>query len=156
MGVDPVAQRTIVTFASKRFNETLPQSHFINRHCYGDDLARSMIGVLRATGTATDDLPTQEDFGWWFRFQGGTHPHCFIVGYRPPDDGNNDEGLWIGSVERDRGLLGSIIGKRKTGIELVAVRSIHTVLVALELRNIMWHRESVFDRSEDEGSREPE
>lgn len=43
--------RTFVTFKSTAFNVTEPKQHFINKRCFGDDLANWMIGKL-------------QDFGW--------------------------------------------------------------------------------------------
>lgn len=55
--------RTVVTFESTAFNLAEPKNCFINPCCFGDDLAKWLIGELRKHGLETDDEPSQEDFG---------------------------------------------------------------------------------------------
>jgi hypothetical protein len=59
---------TEASFRSTAFNNFEPRPYFINDCCYGDDLAKWMIGRLRERGLKTDDEPGQEDFGWYFNF----------------------------------------------------------------------------------------
>ncbi len=136
--------RTIVTFQSTAFNTTERRPYFINDGCYGDDLARWLIGELGARGISTDPEPGQEDFGWYFTFRPGTTEHQLVIGYRPPD--GQEPGTWIGWVERKAGLLGSVLGARHRGIERPALDAIHRVLAnAAHVSSVRWHRRVDFD-----------
>jgi len=54
-----------VVFESNAFNTSIEGENFINPGCFGDDVARWLIGQLRADGHVTEE-PRQEDFGWYF------------------------------------------------------------------------------------------
>ena len=43
--------RTLVTFRSSAFNTTQPKDYFINPGCFGDDVAKWLMGELRAPVT---------------------------------------------------------------------------------------------------------
>jgi len=51
---------------------------------------------------------------------------CFVIGHRRGDD--NEEGVWIGFLERRRGLVAFLLGVHKRGIQPAAVRAIHEIL----------------------------
>lgn len=94
-----------------------------------------MIGRLREAGVETDDEPGQEDIGWYFGFKVPAGPHCCILGYQE-DEPEGVSHLWL---ERSRGRLGSILGRRGHGIDEAAVRAINEVLTsAAEIRDLQW------------------
>ena len=74
--------RTVVTFQSPEFNTKEQKEYFINEGCFGDDLAHSMMDLLRACGVQTDKEAGQEDFGWYFGFRVGETDYQFVIGYR--------------------------------------------------------------------------
>src|SRR5262249_17912354 len=107
--------RTVVTFKSRAFNTSEPKGYFVNLCCFGDDLCRWLQQRLQSSGIPTSDELGQEDFGWYFTFQCGSQPYCFVVSYQPGDAVN--EGQWIGEVERHVGFLASLLGGRQRGID---------------------------------------
>lgn len=136
--------KTVVTFKSSAFNISEPKKYFINPSCFGDDLAIWLINQLRGKGYEVSDAPLQEDFGWYFTFRASDVEHCFVIGHRPPDD--NNEGLWIGWLERSRGFLLSLVGARKRGIQPVAGQVIHEILSGCsQIRDMRWHFAKDFD-----------
>jgi hypothetical protein len=148
--------RTLVTFSTPAFNVTETKPYFLNPASFGDDLARTVSALIRDDDGEADQEPRQEDFGWYFEFSAGGERHCFVVGYRPADE-PGDAGMWIGSVERSRGLLASMLGRRATGIE---ARALMAILAAIErlpdVTNILWHRQPDFDKGdEDRGTGTP-
>ena len=129
--------RTEATFKSAAFNTTETRPYFINPECYGDDLAQWMMARLRAAGYKTADEPGQEDFGWYFDFEVPAGTHCVVLGYQPDDP----EGQWILTLERSRGLIGSVFGRRNKGIDEEAVQAIDSVLAgASEIRDLQWQK----------------
>jgi hypothetical protein len=157
--------RTMVTFESRGFNVSEPRDYFINRCCYGDDVAKWLIARLRARGIAADSEPGQEDFGWYLLFDVPEGRHCCVVGYRPADGA--DPGVWLAIIERHRGFIGSVLGRRNRGIAASATAAIHAALTAAaaeadagaganEIRNVRWHLKDDFDHGREElGSPEP-
>ena len=148
------APRTMVTFKSTAFNTSEPKDSFINACCFGDDLCRWLMQQLQAQGIETAGEPGQEDFGWYFTFQAGGVEHCFVVGYQPGDD---DEGAWIGQIERHVGFWRSLLGGRQHGILPEATQAIHQALVSSDcIRALRWHVERGAAAShEDAGAEEP-
>jgi hypothetical protein len=51
--------RPVVTFRSTAFNVTEKHTYFINDCCFGDDVAKWLIGELRKEALQTDDEPGQ-------------------------------------------------------------------------------------------------
>lgn len=146
--------RTIVTFASTTFNTTEPKDYFINPCCFGDDLAEWLIGQLRKYGMVTDEKPGQEDFGWYLNFEAARVGHTFVIGHRP--NGETEAGTWIGWLERKRGLIGSIWGGRRRGIQASAAQAIHQILTgSVVVRGVRWHFESDFDSGIERGAISP-
>jgi hypothetical protein len=136
--------KTVVRFKSSAFNMSEPKKYFINPSCFGDDLAIWLIDQLRGKGYEVSDAPGQEDFGWYFTFRVSEIEHCFVIGHRPDED--NEEGLWIGWLERSRGFLPSIVGARKRGIQPAAAQVIQEVLSgSSQIRDIGWHFARDFD-----------
>jgi hypothetical protein len=135
----PRSDRTVVVFRCDAFNTSVARPYFLNPGCYGDDVAAALIAALRAQGIATDEAPDQEDFGWSFDFD-VAEPHSFVIGYRPASEG--EPGVWIGSVERARGFVGSLLGRRKHGVRAEALSAVHKALAALpQVAAIAWHAE---------------
>mgnify|MGYP006908254075 CR=1 FL=1 len=151
----PEAVRTMVTFRSSVFNKTETKPYFLNPYCFGDDVCRWFITRLRSQAVATDDEPGQEDFGWYFNFQLGDDTYCFVLGFRPDDEG--EDGSWLGFLERSVGLIGSLLGRRSRGIPVEAARAIHGALSnASEITEVRWHTKKDFDaRAEELGVKEP-
>jgi len=141
--------RTVVTFESSAFNMDEPKEYFINLCCFGDDVAKWIIGELRKQGVKTDEKPGQEDFGWYLNFEVAGSGHCFVIGHRPT--GENEAGTWIGWLERGRGFIGSVMVGRERGIQPLAAEAIHQVLSSSPLiRDVLWHFQSDFDKGHDE------
>jgi hypothetical protein len=137
--------RTVATFKSTAFNMTQPKEKFINACCFGDDVAKWLIGELRKLGIKTDEEPHQEDFGWYFDLEVAGAGHCFVVGHRPT--GESEAGTWIGWLERSRGFIGSVFGVRKRGIQPLAAEAIHRILSSSALiRDVRWHFKRDFDK----------
>src|SRR5690242_1872050 len=118
--------RTLVTFESTAFNMTEPKDYFINPFCFGDDVGEWLIQELRKDGLESDEKPGQEDFGWHLIFEVGDISHTFVISHRP--EGETEEGTWIGCIERNRGLIGTILGRRNRGIQSSAAEAIHRIL----------------------------
>ncbi|MBW3624296.1 MAG: hypothetical protein KY468_12890 [Armatimonadetes bacterium] len=148
-------ERTTVTFKSSAFNTTEPKEHFINPCCFGDDLARWMIQALYDRGIDAEEEPGQEDFGWYLRFKLQGQEYCFVLGFRPGDE--NEEGDWIGELERDCGFIASLFGGRKRNIRPEAAEAIHVILSdSAEIWDLRWHRRADLDTGrEEQGSLQP-
>jgi hypothetical protein len=147
--------RRFVTFSSDAFNTSEPKDYFINPNCFGDDVARWLMRELNDRGTRTVDQPGQEDFGWYFTFWVGSKAYDFVVGYRPGEGSGED--AWIGWVERKAGLVASILGARRRGIEPAALEAVHDAMSnSPEIGGIRWHYEGDFEASrEDRGTVTP-
>ena len=121
--------RTLVTFESPAFNATERRDYFIIDCCYGDDVARALMEQLHACGVSTDAEPSQEDSGWYFGYRFGETDYQFILGHRPAD--SCGPAVWIGWLERKAGLVGSLLGARKQGIQPDGVTAIHSAISSL-------------------------
>jgi hypothetical protein len=127
--------RTEASIRTSRFNTSEVRDYFINDCCFGDDLARWIIDGLRSAGIETDAEPRQEDFGWYFEFTVAARAHCCILGYQPDEP----EGVWHLWLERSRGMVASLLGRRAHGIDQAAVSAIDDVLSsAPEIRDLQW------------------
>ena len=128
---------TEVRFRSTAFNTTTPREYFINDCCFGDDLCRWLIARLRAKGIATADEPDQEDFGWFFTFTVGGVEHCLVAGFCPENPETGD--YWTCWVERQRGLIGSVLFGRKKGVLPEAVAAIADILgESADISDVAW------------------
>ena len=144
--------RTVVTFESAAFNTSEPRPYFVNPECYGDDAARWLGARLRAAGVKADEEPGQEDFGWYFELEVPQGRHCCVLGYRAGDQ--DSRGTWVAWVERSRGLLGSILGRRAKDIAPSALDAIHSALAgAPEIREVRWHHRADFDAGREDAGR---
>jgi hypothetical protein len=127
--------RREASFKSSAFNTSEVREYFINDCCFGDDLAKWLIARLRQAGLETDNEPGQEDFGWFFNFNVSTGAHCCIVAFQEDDP----EGIWHITLERQRGFIPSLLGRRGRGIDAQAVDAINTALrSAPEVRELHW------------------
>jgi len=114
------------------------------------DSRQWVIGELRKQGVKTDEQPGQEDFGWYLNFEVAGSGHYFVIGHRPTDE--SEAGTWIGWLERSRGLIGSVLGGRKRGIQPLAAEAIHKILSSSPLvRDVRWHFERDFDNGNERG-----
>jgi hypothetical protein len=130
-----VMQRQEASFRSSVFNTSEVRDYFINDCCFGDDLAKWMMERLRHAGFETAEGPRQEDFGWYFKFKVPAGTHCCILSYQPDEP----EGTWHLWLERSRGLVGSLLGRRNRGIDGTATRVINDVLAsAHQIRDLQW------------------
>jgi hypothetical protein len=147
--------RTLVTFQSTSFNMTDAKANFINPTCFGDDVATWLITRLRSAGIETAPEPSQEDFGWYFDFKVPEGDHCLVLGHRPAD--GDEPAIWIGWLERRRGLLTSLFGGRNRNIATSACSAIHHALSGTpDISHVRWHTKDEFDRGrEDAGALEP-
>jgi hypothetical protein len=141
--------RTVVTFRSTVFNTTEEKDSFINPGCFGDDVAKWLMEKLRGRDVHTADEPDSEDFGWYFTFRYSDIEYDFVISYRPGE--GEIEGDWIGWLERRRGLLASVFGLRKKGIQPEAAQALHEVLSAsADIRDVRWHFQKDFDADREE------
>jgi hypothetical protein len=147
--------RTVVTFKSLAFDSSEAKEYFINPGCFGDDVATWLSQQLRDHGYEVATEPDQEDFGWYFTFRVSDIEHCFVIGCRAQRE--IGDALWIGWLERSRGLVASLLGARNRGIQPAAVQAVHEVLSASsQIREIGWHFKKDFDAGrEDQWVREP-
>ena len=120
-----------------------------------------MLDRLRALGAEVDDEPGAEDFGWYINFRTDGIGYCLVIGFRPGDEeavrayvGDqadldvppDEPGEWICVLERDRGLIGSVFGRRKRGIGCEAADLVHQALSGRqEVEHIRWHDRRNFD-----------
>jgi hypothetical protein len=131
--------RTLVTFRSNQFNMTESKPNYINAGCFGDDVADWFLQRLASSGMAVDTKIGQEDFGWYLGFRSGPYRYHFVLGYNP-------DGYWMGELERQRGLIASLFGARKRGIQPDAANAIHSVLASAEgVSEVRWHFQKDFD-----------
>lgn len=142
--------RAVVTFKSDLFNLAEAQEYFINPCCFGDDLAKWLAQKLKAQGIEADETPGQEDFGWYFGYVVEGAPYCLIIG------NEGGEG-WFMVVERQCGLLGSLLGQRHKHIAAPAVQLIHGVLKAEpRISDVQWFHWQQFQRGRlTDGASEP-
>ncbi len=141
--------RTVVTFRSSAFNTSQPQANFINPGCYGEDLAKWLMERLQKKGYSTGNVPEQEDFGWYFTFQVDGMEHCLVIGFRPGTD--TTDGVWIASLERQRGFVSSVMGNRNRGIQPEATKAIHEALSeSPQICEVCWHFRKAFDAAGEE------
>jgi len=117
----------------------------VSTRAASDDVAKWLISELRKDGLQTDEEPGQEDFGWYLNFEVLGASHTFIIGHRP--SGESEAGTWIGWLERNRGFIASILGRRKHGIASSAVVAIHTILSrSPQIQDVLWHYQRDFDK----------
>lgn len=130
--------RTVVTFRSDHFNSTVVRPYFLNTMSFGDDVAQHVVYELRRRGYRADE-PTQEDFGWYFRFWPAGNAHLFVIGRRPV------EGDWLGAIERVPFLF------LKRSVDPEAAVAIHQSLADREVfESVRWHYADIFDTGDED------
>ena len=123
---------TVAVFESEAFNYTEPKESFINPCCFGDDLARWLMGELTRQQIGVDDEPGQEDFGWYFEFSIEGEKYCLVIG-------GDGEGEWTLVVERACGLIGSLLGGRHRNVGRPGLAAIEGVLSRSDrIENLHW------------------
>lgn len=93
-----------VLFKTRRFNLSVVKEHFINRCCFGEDLASWLGTKLVAKGIKVS-APGQEDWGWYLRATCGQD--SYLLGMNGNFDRNGtaaDEGEWRIIVEKKRSV----------------------------------------------------
>lgn len=124
-------------FRSRKFNRSEERDYFINPNCFGDDLAEWLIKEMGAKGVETSERPGQEDFGWYFSFVVDSVGYRVVLGFQPNDVELGD--CWLGWVERDNGILGSILGRRDRKISTEAIQLVDSIFRAsAEIRDLKW------------------
>lgn len=141
--------RTVATFHSSAFNTSEPKSYFINDCCFGDDLAKWLIGELRSHGLSVSEEPGQEDFGWYLNFQTDSAGSTFVISFRPDDEQKGK--TWVGIIERNCGFLASLLGGRSRRIDPAAIVAIHKILSGSpKIDELRWHFRRDFDQAREE------
>ena len=107
------AGRYDVIFSSGRFNLSEPREFFINDCCYGDDVARWLVGKLRLNGlTATN--PAQEDWGWYFDVRDEQSRYFVGVGGTSNEDVlDKNQGQWRLIVQKHRNVWERLTGANR-------------------------------------------
>ena len=113
--------KTVAVFESEAFNYTEPKEFFINPCCFGDDLARWLMGELAKQQISVDDEPGQEDFGWYFEFSIEADKYCLVIS-------SDGEGEWFLVVERVCGLIPALLGGRHRSVGGRGLEAIEDVL----------------------------
>ena len=128
-------KNTFVTLRTEKFNTSESKEYFINPNCFGDDFAKWLLGELAARNVEfEEDGPDQEDFGWYVNFSiNDTDTTCLII-Y------NEVDSIWQIILERNVGLLGSLLGKRNKRVRSEPVELIYDILKSeSEFYSIEWH-----------------
>jgi hypothetical protein len=90
----------------------------------------------------------QEDHGWYFTFTFNRNKYDLIVGSR--------DGDWVCWIERVTGLMSSLFGGRKKGIETGALTLVDDILrTSQSITAIRWHHEKAFMQGNEDGSPSP-
>jgi hypothetical protein len=131
-----------VTFRSQRFENKTPQPHFINEHCFGEDLAQWLRSGIDAQFKPGEII--QEDYGWGFWTEVGGDPYWIYVGVMDESIGQ-DEAEWLVGVAYDPGLsiTRRLFHKPKVQDLLALTRNVDHVLQssAGDVRRIEWWHE---------------
>lgn len=144
--------RRYVIFRSESFNTSEAKDYFINDCCFGDDLGRWLLRELEQRGVETNPEPGQEDFGWYVSFDVDGQAYDFVISYRPGDE--HVPGDWMCALERGLGLLPSIFGRRKKGIQSAAVELIHDVLDGCPtIHDVRWFSDADYETETDPSPR---
>jgi hypothetical protein len=101
----PLDMRDQIAIASDRFEHREVKPHFINRCCFGEDLAAWLKGKLQPLAAYGFEIsaPIQEDYGWGLWVTKEKDPFWIALSYC--GEGPTDEpGQWVVSVAYDPGL----------------------------------------------------
>lgn len=89
-----------VSFCTDLFESREVQPHFINERCFGEDLAKWLIGKLKGSGFSFGE-PYQEDWGWEIEAKVEGSRLYIQIGIMDESIGA-DEAEWLISVEMPR------------------------------------------------------
>jgi hypothetical protein len=106
----------------------------------GREVAVWLRDRLRAVCAVSATEPEQEDFGWYITFELGGVGHCIVIYSKPGD--STHSGMWVGWVERQRGLFSSVLGFRGSGILPEALKAVELALNSPEILQLTWHKHS--------------
>jgi hypothetical protein len=124
--------KTVAVFESTAFNHSEPQEYFINPCCFGDDLAKWLMGELAQRGVRVDDEPGQEDFGWYFEYSVNEERYCLVIS-------SDGEGEWYLVLERACGMLASLFGGRHRNVGSGGLDVVREILEQLDkVENLRW------------------
>jgi len=122
---------TIATFVTDNFNTTVAKKTFMNRGCFGDDLAVWLGQELVADGYTVTAAPSSEDFGWAVKFIVEGRLYFASIGYVPGK-------VWFIALERG-GVLARFLSTFRR-IPHAAVEAVNLVLVRnADIRELKWH-----------------
>jgi hypothetical protein len=138
----------VVLFKSNQFNTTETKSHYINRNCYGDDLAAWLVSEFKIQGITCIHKPGQEDFGWYVKYSVDDHKYCAVIGFRPNSDPQTVNGLgdWIICIENDCGFITSLFGRRTKPFGTSGHEAIRKALGNNpNIHDVKWHERLIFN-----------
>ena len=122
----------IVSFRSTAFNTSTPEKHFVSVRAFGSDLANWLIHELARRDAAVEPMIGHQDAGWMVRFNFRGATYDFVTLYRGP--------VWLGLLERRRGILARIFHGQPKNVEFDALRLIDEVLSSSDLiSDVRWH-----------------
>ena len=94
--------RIEILFKSERFNLSEPRDFYINDCCFGDDVARWLVGVLRSRNVDVTE-PDQEDWGWYIDVAlAGQRYFVGIGGVADDEQSLGNRGQWRLMIEKYR------------------------------------------------------
>ncbi|MDY6835662.1 MAG: hypothetical protein SVY53_12760 [Chloroflexota bacterium] len=145
------AARTLVTFKNSSFNTTDDREYFINPCNYGEDVAFWIADGLEQFGATVSrkrEFPAQEDFGWFVNFRIANQSYCLVVGARSEDENDYE---WVVWLERDCGILATLLGGRRRHIEQDAVELVHRVITSSPTTaDIRWYNWKDYDSGKED------
>ena len=120
-----------MTFVTQRFNTTIAKKTFLNRGCYGDDVAAWLAEKLQAAGYRSA-TPKSEDFGWAVKFTVKGRDYWASIGYVPGKE------MWFVALECG-GTLARFFARFRR-IPTAAVEAVRRVLEDCpDLRELHWY-----------------
>jgi hypothetical protein len=87
-----------VTFETSQFNKTEVCPNFINRNCFGEDVALWLQTEFSNRGFSASD-PIQEDWGWELEVQSQSQSFWLNIGL------SEDDAAWLIWVEPENKLF---------------------------------------------------
>jgi len=94
-----------VLFRTQRFNLSITNAHFINRDCFGEDLAAWLKDKLIDRGRDVPQLG-QEDWGWYLKVKCDKESYFLGMNGIPieTDQNQKDFGEWRIIVKKNRSI----------------------------------------------------
>ena len=105
-----------ISFFTNLFESAQVEPHFINERCFGEDLAKWLIGEMRESGFSFA-APYQEDWGWEFAAEKGGERYFVQVGIADNSIGR-ENAEWIVAIESGRRWFEFGAKKAEGAIEL--------------------------------------